>query len=277
MNKRENLRDTLTSVMSVVVIVIALIASYFIYHNILGDPDNFVDGNVEGDPIEDSYLGVIHKGGPIVILQISFMIILLTYLIERGIALTRAKGRKRNKAFANEIREMLSRDELGKIEEACIKQKGSVANVVSKGINTYSEVNTQNDLRPEEKAFVIKRELEEAAHLEVPVLEKNMIIISTLASIATLIGLLGTVTGMIKAFSALARAGTPDAIGLAGGISQALVTTALGITTAAFAIVFYNWYTSIIDKVTYAIDQTNYSILEHFKTKVKAQSRQGDE
>jgi biopolymer transport protein ExbB len=70
---------------------------------------------------------------------------------------------------------------------------------------------------------------------------------------------------MIRAFSALARAGNPDAVALAGGISQALVTTALGISTAAVAIVVYNFYTSTIDKITYAADETNYAILSRFK------------
>ena len=270
MNKRDNLRDTLTSVMSAVVIVLSLVASYFIYHNILGDPSNFVDGDIGKDALEGNYLGIIHKGGPIVILQISFMIILLTFLIERGINLKRAAGKQNNKIFANKIKDLLNKNDLEGINSSCDAQRGSVANVVKKGIKSYTGSVADKDLRPEEKAYAIKRELEEATHLEVPVLEKNMFIISTLASIATLIGLLGTVTGMIKAFASLARAGTPDAIGLAGGISQALVTTALGIVTAAVAIVFYNFYTSIIDKVTYAIDQTNYSILEHFKSKAKA-------
>lgn len=257
--------------MGVAVMIIALIVAYFIYHKILGNPDNFLNGDITKDPIEGNYLGVIHKGGPIVILQIAFMIILLTYIIERAISLWKAAGKQRNKLFANKIKDLLHANDFSGAEQACDNQKGSVANVVRKGLTMYQESDSDSELRPEEKAYRIKRELEEATHLEVPVLEKNMIIISTLASIATLIGLLGTVTGMIKAFAALARSGTPDAIGLAGGISQALVTTALGISTAAVAIVFYNYYTSTIDQITYSMDETNYSILNHFKSKAKAE------
>jgi len=95
-----------------------------------------------------------------------------------------------------------------------------------------------------------------------------MIVISTLASISTLTGLLGTVTGMIVAFAALARVGAPDAIGLASGISQALVTTALGISTAAVAIVFYNFFSNKIDNITYAIDEAKSSIVQNFKQKI---------
>ena len=140
--------------------------------------------------------------------------------------------------------------------------------MVKKGLRSYQQEATQ-DLRPEEKAYQIKRDLEEATHLEVPDLERNMVIISTIASVATLIGLLGTVTGMIRAFSALSIAGTPDAVGLAGGISQALVTTALGISTSAVAIVIFNFFTNVIDRITYGMDETNYAILNHFKQKAK--------
>lgn len=265
MDKKKNLNNTLSSTMGVVVIVISLVISYFIYYNILGDPNNFIGGNPENEPLEGNYLGVIYKGSSIVILQLAFMVILLTYSIERGISLAKASGKGKNRVFASTIKSLLHKSDLDGIKTECDHQRGSIGNVVRKGIQSYSEIGGINSLRSEEKAFRLKRELEEATHLELPHLERNMAIISTIASVATLIGLLGTVTGMIRAFSALARAGSPDAIGLAGGISQALVTTALGISTAAIAIVVYNFYTSMIDRITYSIDETNYAIMARFK------------
>ena len=265
MDKKRNLNKTLSSVMGIAVIIISLIISYFIYHDILGNPENFVGADPENEPLEGNYLGVIHKGSSIVILQISFIIILFTYTIERAISLSKASGKGRNKTFAAQIKSLLHKSDLEGVESECDKQKGSLGNVVRKGVKAYSEIDGLNKLRPEEKAFRLKRELEEATHLELPQLEQNMAIISTIASVATLIGLLGTVTGMIRAFSSLARAGSPDAIGLASGISQALVTTALGISTAAVAIVVYNFYTSMIDRITYSIDETNYAIMAKFK------------
>jgi len=265
MQKSKNLTTTLSSVMGIFVIVVSLIASYFIYFNVLGHPDNFVGGDPSNEPIEGNYLGVIYKGSSIVILQLSFMIILITYTVERGINLARANGKGKNKEFARNIKILLGRGDVEAIHKACDKHKGSVGNVVRKGIDSYLQIVKVEDLRPEEKAFRLKRELEEATHLELPHLERNMAIISTIASVATLIGLLGTVTGMIRAFSALARAGSSDAVGLAGGISQALVTTALGISTAAVAIVVFNFYNSLIDRITYAADETNYALLSRFK------------
>jgi len=268
MDKKQKLNESLANTMGVVVILFSFIISYFIYTQILGSPDNFIDGDPDNQPKEGFYLGTIYKGGKIVILQITFMVILLTYSIELALSLFRARGKKFNVSFANTIKENLGVNDLNAALTSCNNQKGAVANVVFKGLNSYM-LESPQELRPEEKAYQIKRDLEEATHLEVPDLEKNMIIISTIASVATLVGLLGTVTGMIQAFSALAIAGTPDAVGLAGGISQALITTALGISTSAVAIVIYNFYTTIIDNITYAMDETNYAILNHFKQSVK--------
>ena len=100
-------------------------------------------------------------------------------------------------------------------------------------------------------------------------LEKNLVIISTIASIATLMGLLGTVIGMIRAFKALAAAGAPDAIALSTGISEALINTAFGIGTSALAIILYNYFSTRIDGLTYGIDEAGFSIVNTFASKYK--------
>ena len=124
-----------------------------------------------------------------------------------------------------------------------------------------------NTLDKEQKMAAIQKDLEESTSLELPMLSKNLVILSTCASIATLVGLIGTVLGMIKAFAALANAGAPDANALAIGISEALINTALGITGSCFAIIFYNMFTTQIDRITYGIDEANFSILQTFASK----------
>ena len=84
-----------------------------------------------------------------------------------------------------------------------------------------------------------------------------------------MLGLLGTVLGMIRSFAALANAGAPDSTALATGISEALINTALGIGTSALAIIFYNVLTSRIDKMTYQIDESGYSLTQSFASKYK--------
>jgi len=113
------------------------------------------------------------------------------------------------------------------------------------------------------------KEVEEATALEMPMLEQNLTIIATLVSIGTLIGLLGTVTGMIRAFAGLANSGAPDQSALAVGISEALINTMTGIGVSTLAIIMYNVLTSKIDKLTYAIDEAGFSIVQTYASSHK--------
>jgi biopolymer transport protein ExbB len=139
-----------------------------------------------------------------------------------------------------------------------------VANVIKAGLVKYKEADADTRVDSEKATIAIQKEIEEGTALEMPMLEKNMVIISTLVSIGTLVGLLGTVTGMIKAFAALATGGAPDQAQLANGISEALINTATGIATSAVATVMYNVFTTKIDKLTYSIDEAGYSIVQTY-------------
>ncbi|NNC95241.1 MAG: MotA/TolQ/ExbB proton channel family protein [Chitinophagales bacterium] len=260
---KRNIRGWLAAI----IFPLSIVLGYIIYTYILGSPSNFEGGSTLNEPLKNNYLGVIYKGGYIVILLISFQIILLTYIIERFFSLSHAKGKSGNEEFVKSVKKMVTDENFSTIIKQCDEQKGSLANVVKNGINTYLLVEKDDTFDKESKLITIRNQFEESTQLEIPQLNRNMVIISTLASISTLIGLLGTVTGMIKAFSALARVGAPDAVGLANGISQALVTTALGISTAAVAIVFFNLFSSRIDKITYAIDEATFAVLASLKEK----------
>jgi biopolymer transport protein ExbB len=99
-------------------------------------------------------------------------------------------------------------------------------------------------------------------------LEKHMTVIATIVSIATLVGLIGTVLGMIRAFAALATSGAPDAVALATGISEALVNTALGITTSTISTIVYNYFTSRIDDIVYRVDEAGFIITQTLQEKL---------
>ena len=107
--------------------------------------------------------------------------------------------------------------------------------------------------------------------LEVPLLERNLSAISTIASISTLVGLLGTTLGMIRSFKALAKSGAPDAIALSLGISEALVNTAGGLLVAIVGIIAYNYFFNRIDSFTYQIDEAaNYAMVQTLVEKMAA-------
>jgi biopolymer transport protein ExbB len=87
--------------------------------------------------------------------------------------------------------------------------------------------------------------------------------------VSVLVGLIGTVLGMIRAFGALATAGAPDSLALANGISEALVNTAFGITGSTLAIIAYNYFSARIDATTYKMDEASFSLTSTFASTLK--------
>ncbi|MFN6947231.1 MAG: MotA/TolQ/ExbB proton channel family protein, partial [Cytophagaceae bacterium] len=184
--------------------------------------------------------------------------------LERFLTIGKAFGKGSLDNFLRDVKTRLSLNNVPSAIDRCLEQKGSVGNVVYTVLNKYQSLIGDKKLNKDQKVLAIQKELEEATSLELPMLEKNLTIIATLASVATLVGLLGTVVGMIKAFAALATAGAPDAVALANGISEALINTALGIASSALAIIAYNYFTSKIDTLTYSIDEIGFSIVQNF-------------
>jgi len=255
--------------LAAIVIPVAILVAVLLYMYVLGNPSNFQDNNPEMNPLPGNYLGTMHKGGPIVPILMGCFLIVLTFSIERFITIAKSKGSGRVETFIQKIRTLMTSGDLAGAQAECERQKGSIANVVHAGIDMYKQMESDKSLDKERKILAIQKELEEATPLELPMMSKNLVIISTIASIATLLGLLGTVIGMIRAFAALATAGAPDAVALSTGISEALINTALGIGTSAVAIIMYNYFTSKIDAITYGIDEAGYSVVQTFASRYK--------
>lgn len=264
-----SLSESLKSGFAASVILIELVLGFLIWKFVLGDPSHFVNSDPNNHPLEGDYFGIFYKGGYLVPLAIGLLLMTLTFAIERALTIGRAKGKGNVKSFVQRIRALVASGNISQAIAECDKQKGSVANVVKAGLVKYNELINNNNLEAEKKIAIIQKDIEETTSLEMPMLEKNLVILATIASIATLVGLLGTVLGMIKAFSGLAQAGAPDSVGLANGISEALINTALGIGTSAIAIIFYNLFTSKIDALTYGIDEAGYSIVQNFTSQTK--------
>jgi len=247
-----------------IVIPVLFVVALVLFLFVMGNPGNFQGNNPANLPKPGNYLGVIYKGGIIVPLLMTILLMVITFSIERFITLTRAKGKGKISAFVVRVYQKLTKPDIDSAIAECDNQKGSVANVIKAGLLKYKEMTGVKDLNKDQKVAVIKQEIEEATSLELPVLEQNLVILATIAPLATLMGLLGTVLGMIKAFSALAQAGAPDAIALATGISEALINTAFGIGSSALAIIFYSYFTTKIDKMTYSIDEAGVAIVQNF-------------
>jgi biopolymer transport protein ExbB len=210
----------------------------------------------------------IRAGGPLVVLLMTLSFLTFTFIIERSITLRRAQGRGDVGAFMRNLRKNVNDGKLDAAVDVCRRQGGCLANVVGAGLERYQQLQG-GKLDKDEVIEETKRTIGEANALETPILERNLIALATIASIATMVGLLGTVIGMIRSFAAMSRAGAPDATQLALGISEALVNTAGGIALAIISIVVYNFFTNRVDSFNYLLDETTYEVLQELQREKK--------
>ena len=242
---------------------LCLVVTILLYIFVLGDGSHYKGGDPSLEPAD--IFGIVHKGGPLVPLVMGYVLMVIVFSIERFIVIGKATGTSSIEGFVRKIQVFLNAGNIDGAAAECDKQKGSVANVIKAGLKKYREMETETSLDIDQRTLAIQKDIEEATALEMPMLEQNLTIIATLVSIGTLTGLLGTVIGMITAFHELANnGGGTNTTALSDAISEALVNTALGISTSALSIVMYNVFTSKIDNLTYAIDETGFSIVQTF-------------
>ncbi|WP_294703451.1 MotA/TolQ/ExbB proton channel family protein [uncultured Fusobacterium sp.] len=197
------------------------------------------------------------NGGILMYVILIMSIIGIYAIIERFIYFSR--NEKNNRSFlTKDIKEQLDK---GNIKELIImlnKEKSSVSKVLKEILYELYKSSNSSTQKLEEKG-------KEKAMLQLVNLEKNMWLISLAAHLTPLIGLLGTVTGMIKAFQAVSIYGTGDASILAKGISEALFTTAGGLFVAIPALIFYNYFNKKIEKIISDIEITTTELINYFR------------
>ena len=216
------------------VILACAVVAVCVFLFVMGADSNFEEGHPK------NLLGTVYKGGFIVPILITLLLTVIVISIERTIAIMSASGRGHTTRFVADIKALLAKNDIKGAMQRCRTQKGSVASVVYNTLVKYEEMDKNT------------------------VLSKDLPFVATLTTLGTLVGLLGTVMGMIKSFQALAQSGSPDSTELSTGISEALVNTAFGIATGACAVISYNFFTNKIDNLTYAIDEIGFSIVATF-------------
>ncbi len=212
----------------------------------------------------------IYQGGPLVVVLIMILIMLMVFVGERYMSLYNvAKGKSSVQVFFKKLITLIQNDDFDGAVAACDKQRGTTANVLRAGIERYREVKESRDFNAEKKIQLTQAAIEEANALEGPLLERNLIALSTIASIATMVGLLGTTIGMIRAFAATGNVegGVIDATQLAVGISEALINTAGGLLSGILGIFFYNFFVNKVDAFNYTTDEATFEVLQMLKDK----------
>lgn len=182
-------------------------------------------------------LEIFFKGGVIMWFILLSSILGLAVVIDRFIVLRRAKINV--PAFMVRIRGFIKKKDISGAISYCMQEKSPVANIVRKGLKKYKFGHDR-----------VKEAIENAGNQEVSKLEKGLIVLASVAGIAPLLGFLGTVTGMIQAFMTIQDlAGAANPSDLAGGIWEALITTAFGLIVGIPALALYNYFLSAVKKL----------------------------
>ncbi|MEJ5261482.1 MAG: MotA/TolQ/ExbB proton channel family protein [Ignavibacterium sp.] len=177
------------------------------------------------------------KGGFIMWLILATSVVGLAVVIDRFLVLR--KARINVPAFMVRIRGFIKKKDISGAISYCMEEKSPVANIVRKGLKKYKYGHDR-----------VKEAIENAGSQEISKLEKGLTILATVAGIAPLLGFLGTVTGMIQAFMTIQDlAGAANPSDLAGGIWEALITTAFGLIVGIPALAFYNYFLSAVKRL----------------------------
>ncbi len=213
----------------------------------------FQTNDLENENGGQSFFDIISSGGPMAILIMLILLLLsiiaLYIFIER--MLTIKKAGQIDDSFMNNIRANVAAGNIAGAKALCQTTDSPVARMVEKGLQRIGK-----PLRDIDTA------IENVGNLEIFKLEKNLSRLASIAGAAPMIGFFGTVTGMILAFYEMATAQnvTPDV--LAGGIYQALLTTAFGLAIGIFAFIGYNLLVANVDKVVYKMERYTLDFMD---------------
>jgi biopolymer transport protein ExbB len=197
-------------------------------------------------------LEFVIKGGPVMVPLLLCSVISLSIIIERCISLRRNRILKYD--VLQRIEELLRDRKIPEASTLCKRYPSSMTRILLAAILNHDKSRQE-----------IKEIIEDAGRQEVPVLERYLTILGTIASISVLLGLLGTVMGMIRTFNAIAALGYGHPEALASGISEALVATATGLVIAIPTLVLYNFFISRVDSLVIEMEKNSLRMLSILK------------
>jgi biopolymer transport protein ExbB len=200
------------------------------------------------------------KGGMIMWFILACSIIGLTVIIDRYIVIR--KARINVPAFMVRIRGMLKKKDISGAISYCMEEKSPVANIIRKGLTKYKLGHER-----------VKEAIENAGRQEISKLEKGLAVLASISGIAPLLGFLGTVTGMISAFMTIEDlAGSANPSDLAGGIWEALLTTAFGLMVGIPALAFYNYFLGAVKKLVGDMETVANDVVDIIQDSAASQS-----
>ena len=199
-------------------------------------------------------LDFIIKGGVFIYPIIICSIISLTIFMEKIWSLKR--NRVIPATFLDTIERVLKKEDIAEALKLCGENSSSISRIFSAGIKNYGK-----------RREIIKERIEEVGRREAVVLGRYVEALATIASVSTLLGLLGTIAGMIKIFSVISLQSVVNPSTLAGGISEALYTTAAGLTVAIPTLIFYRYLSSKSNSLIVEMEECSAQMVELIKEK----------
>ena len=200
----------------------------------------------------DLYSALFNQGGlmmyPIGVCSVTA----LSIAIERVFSLRRSKIIRPE--IVSVIENIQGKEDIGLAVSVCQRFDGPFANVIMAGLDS-------RDMPPEE----IKENIVDQGRQEIGVLEKGLVVLETVAGVSPLLGLLGTVIGMIKVFKEISEVGVGQGNMLAGGIAEAILTTAAGLFVAIPSLVLYNFFTSRAESLILEIEKHSTTLLKKLR------------
>jgi biopolymer transport protein ExbB len=172
------------------------------------------------------FVGILIKGGPVMVPLLACSVLSLAVVIERIVFWRRSRSR----APVEELLQLVERREFAKATELGRKLDLPAARVLIAGLE-------HRNPSPD-------KALEVAAQAEIPVLKKRLAILDTIITLAPLLGLLGTITGMISSFGIMSEAGLGQPHAVTGGVAEALIATAAGLLIAILTLIPYNYFSN---------------------------------
>jgi len=204
-------------------------------------------------------LEYILNGGAMMWILVALSVIGLAIIIERHRVFKAAATD--NDAMGAQVRECLGEGRIGEAIEACRAVQGPVAALLIVGLNRYRTLLAMGKVQ-EEIETSVARSMEEFAPRVLSDLEKRVGLLLMVGSVAPLVGMCGTVLGMIKAFKAMAEAESLGGGVVAAGISEALITTAAGLLIAVPAVIFYYIFNSRVEQHTLAMEESAAELVD---------------
>jgi biopolymer transport protein ExbB len=191
-------------------------------------------------------------GGPLMFPLLILSILALAIIIDRVRAF-RAAGTDFN-ALRREVNQHLQDDDLAAAIGRTEREDGPVAASLLVGLQRYAKMRARGR-NPEEIETAVSKTMEDYAPKAISGLERRLNLLVLIASVSPLLGMTGTVTGMIKSFDKMAASAGLDPAAVSGGISEALITTAAGLLVAIPAVVAYNLFTRRVEEYNIAIEE----------------------